>query len=196
MMMFLLFSLAPTWTTLAPTWTTALCPRAAGAVPPAARAFPPDCSAFNIGRRSTLAAGIAAAVLPSHSASAVPAAPLPSMVPSRAVGVLPSMIGKTVIVTGGNSGLGLAAATELAEMGATVVLAVRDPAKGASAKEAIRQVTQAGNIEVSALDLGDLSSVKSFAKRWGDRPCDVLMLNAGVMAIPERSFTVDGVRAL
>jgi len=102
------------------------------------------------------------------------------------------MAGKTVVVTGGNSGLGLAAATQLAQAGATVVLAVRDVAKGNAAKESIRQATQAGTIEVSALDLGDLDSIKSFAKRWGDRQCDVLMLNAGVMAIPERSFTADG----
>ena len=108
---------------------------------------------------------------------------LPSARPVAAAS-LANMAGKTVIVTGGNSGLGLAAATQLAEAGATVVLACRDPAKGNAAKESIRQATQAGTIEVSALDLGDLSSVKSFKKSWGDRPIDVLMLNAGVMAIP------------
>ena len=52
--------------------------------------------------------------------------------------------------------------------------------------------TSAGAVEVSELDLGDLASVRAFAKRWGERPCDVLMLNAGVMAIPERSTTKDG----
>ena len=72
-------------------------------------------------------------------------------------------------------------------MGAKVVLAVRDPAKGNAAAAKIK-----GSVEVSQLDLGDLGSVKAFAKRWGDRPVDVLMLNAGVMAIPERSLTKDG----
>ena len=143
------------------------------------RAAPTTCSAVNtMRRRAALVGGLAAAVLPS-------ARPV-------AASSLANMAGKTVIVTGGNSGLGLAAATQLAEAGATVVLACRDPAKGNAAKESIRQATQAGTIEVSALDLGDLSSVKSFKKSWGDRPIDVLMLNAGVMAIPERSFTTDG----
>lgn len=101
------------------------------------------------------------------------------------------MAGKTVVITGGNSGLGLASATSLAEAGATVVLAVRDPAKGAAAAAAIKPA-QGGSVEVMPLELAELSSVRAFAKRWGERPCDVLMLNAGVMAIPERSTTADG----
>ena len=104
-----------------------------------------------------------------------------------------SMAGKTVVVTGANSGLGLATATQLANAGATVVLAVRGAAKGQSAIESIRSSTQAGTLETADLDLGDLASVRAFAKRFGaDRPVDVLMLNAGVMAIPQRSFTKDG----
>ena len=67
------------------------------------------------------------------------------------------------------------------------MLAVRDPTKGNEAAAKIK-----GSVEVFACDLGDLASVKAFAKRWGDRPVDVLMLNAGVMAIPERSLTKDG----
>lgn len=102
------------------------------------------------------------------------------------------MTGKTVVVTGANSGLGLATATQLADAGATVVLAVRDKAKGLAAEESIRATTKGGTIEVNELDLGSLSSVRAFAKRWGDRPIDVLMLNAGVMAIPTRALTADG----
>ena len=83
--------------------------------------------------------------------------------------------------------MGFATANSLAEMGAKVVLAVRDPTKGNEAAAKIK-----GSVEVFACDLGDLASVKAFAKRWGDRPVDVLMLNAGVMAIPERSLTKDG----
>ena len=85
--------------------------------------------------------------------------------------------------TGANSGLGFATANSLADMGAKVVLAVRDPTKGNEAAAKIK-----GSVEVSQLDLGDLGSVKAFAKRWGDRPIDCLMLNAGVMAIPTRSL--------
>jgi NAD(P)-dependent dehydrogenase (short-subunit alcohol dehydrogenase family) len=117
---------------------------------------------------------------------------LPTLAPLPALAEVGDMTGKTVVVTGANSGLGLATATELAKAGGTIVLAVRDPVKGEEAKESIRTVTKAGNLEVSALDLGDLSSVRAFAKRWGDRPCDALVLNAGVMAIPDRTVTVDG----
>ena len=102
------------------------------------------------------------------------------------------MAGKTVVITGANSGLGLAAATELASAGATVVIASRTAAKGEAAVAAIREATPAGNLEVSPLDLGELASVRAFAKRWGGRRLDVLMLNAGVMAIPERALTADG----
>ena len=131
-------------------------------------------------RRAVLAGGFAAATL------------LPTTAVAPAAAALAPMDGKTVIVTGANSGLGLASATQLAAAGATVVLAVRDVGKGVEAKEKIRAATQGGAVEVSELDLGDLNSVKAFAVRWGDRPCDVLMLNAGVMAIPQRATTKDG----
>ena len=95
------------------------------------------------------------------------------------------MAGKTVVVTGANSGLGLAAATKLADAGAKVVLAVRDVSKGAAAKEQILGATQRGIVEVSELDLGDLASVKAFAKRW-EGACDVLMLNVSCPRIETR----------
>ena len=133
---------------------------------------------LHISSRRAAIAGGAALLLPT------------TRLPSAAA--LPPFAGRTVVITGANSGLGLASATQMAAAGATVILAVRDASKGAEAKERIRAVTQNGALEVSELDLGDLSSVKSFAKRWGDRPCDVLMLNAGVMAIPQRATTEDG----
>ncbi|MFF4102884.1 oxidoreductase [Streptomyces sp. NPDC001903] len=98
---------------------------------------------------------------------------------------LPSLTGRTVVVTGATSGLGAVTARELARVGAHVVLAVRDTARGERLAD-----TLTGSTEVRALDLADLSSVRAFAAGW-DRPLDVLVNNAGVMAIPE-ARTVDG----
>jgi len=98
---------------------------------------------------------------------------------------MPSLDGRTALVTGANSGLGLITARELARAGATVVLAVRDTAKGALAAAAM-----AGRTEVRRLDLADLASIRDFAEAWeGD--LDILVNNAGVMAVPERR-TRDG----
>ena len=98
---------------------------------------------------------------------------------------LPSQSGRTVVITGANSGIGLAAARELGRAGARVVLAVRDEARGRDAAGSI-----AGETEVRKLDLADLSSVHAFADGF-DGDVDVLINNAGVMAIPERR-TADG----
>ncbi|NLU73763.1 SDR family NAD(P)-dependent oxidoreductase [Streptomyces sp. HNM0575] len=98
---------------------------------------------------------------------------------------LPDMTGRTVVVTGANSGLGLVTARETARAGAHVVLAVRDTARGEAAA-----ATLPGSTEVRRLDLADLASVRSFAEEWNG-PLDVLINNAGVMAIPERR-TADG----
>jgi NAD(P)-dependent dehydrogenase (short-subunit alcohol dehydrogenase family) len=98
---------------------------------------------------------------------------------------LPSLDGRTFVITGANSGLGLITARELGRHGARVVLAVRDTAKGERAASGIP-----GDTEVRALDLADLSSVRAFAEAWeGD--VDVLINNAGIMAIP-LSRTKDG----
>ena len=97
---------------------------------------------------------------------------------------LPAFAGRTVIVTGANSGLGLVTARELARVGAHVVLAVRNTAKGDDAAAAI-----AGNVEVRKLDLQDLASVHEFAD--GVTAVDVLVNNAGIMAVPY-AVTKDG----
>ena len=78
---------------------------------------------------------------------------------------IPSQSGRTIVVTGANSGIGLVAARALAGAGAKVVLAVRDTAKGASAAGTI-----AGDTEVRALDLADLASVRDVRRRVGRRP--------------------------
>ena len=98
---------------------------------------------------------------------------------------LPTQDGRTVIVTGANSGIGLPTAQAFAEAGARVVLAVRDMAKGEAAAGSIP-----GACEVRKLDLADLTSVRAFANGWRGE-VDVLINNAGVMRTPERR-TVDG----
>ena len=91
---------------------------------------------------------------------------------------LPDLTGRTVVVTGASSGIGLVAARELCAHGARVILAVRDVEKG-------REVSTdfVGAYEVRALNLADLESVRSFAAEWtGD--LDVLINNAGIMMAP------------
>jgi NAD(P)-dependent dehydrogenase (short-subunit alcohol dehydrogenase family) len=97
---------------------------------------------------------------------------------------LPDQSGRTIIVTGANSGLGEATAGQLAARGARVVLACRNTEKGAAAARRM-----AGDVTVRRLDLADLASVRAFAD--GSDGADVLVNNAGVMAIPEKR-TADG----
>jgi NAD(P)-dependent dehydrogenase (short-subunit alcohol dehydrogenase family) len=101
---------------------------------------------------------------------------------------LPSFAGRTAIVTGANSGLGEVVAGELARVGAHVVLAVRNTAKGATAAERMTG-PETGQVEVRQLDLLDLSSVHRFAD--GIDNADVLINNAGIMAT-DRALTADG----
>ena len=97
---------------------------------------------------------------------------------------IPPQSGRTVIVTGANSGLGEATARALAAKGARVILACRNIAK---AEAAAARMT--GSVEVGRLDLADLSSVRAFATAAPG--VDVLINNAGVMAIPKQR-TADG----
>ena len=101
---------------------------------------------------------------------------------------IPDLTGRTAIVTGASSGIGLATAQALAAHGARVILAVRDPAKGQKAADAM---PAPGPAEVSLLDLASLESVRAFASDWSQQPIDLLVNNAGVM-IPPLSRTVDG----
>ena len=98
---------------------------------------------------------------------------------------IPDQRGRVAIVTGANSGIGLAAARELARAGARVVMAVRNQDKG---REAAQTIT--GEVEVRELDLADLASVRAFAGAF-DGELHLLINNAGVMA-PPRRLTKDG----
>lgn len=97
---------------------------------------------------------------------------------------LPSFAGRTVIVTGANSGLGLVTAREFARVGARVILACRDVGKGQAAA-----ATMTGDVQVRRLDLQNLASVREFADSIG--LVDVLINNAGIMAVPY-AITADG----
>ncbi|WP_406207761.1 oxidoreductase [Kitasatospora sp. NBC_01560] len=103
---------------------------------------------------------------------------------------IPDQNGRLFVVTGANSGLGLATTRALARRGARVVLAVRDERKGHRAVEQLAAEQPgaglAERLEVRRLDLADLDSVRAFAgglRTDGRRP-DVLVNNAGVMAPP------------
>lgn len=91
------------------------------------------------------------------------------------------LTGKSVLVTGGYSGLGLAGVRALADAGARVVVPARRPEV---AREALRDVPR---VDVRELDLGDLASVREFSDRLlGDgRTLDIVINNAGIMACPE-----------
>lgn len=96
---------------------------------------------------------------------------------------------KVVIVTGGNSGLGLENVRALATKGATVVMACRNIDKGNAAKEFLGAAQE--NVDVKELNLASLSSIKTFVEELPYTSIDVLINNAGVMA-PPRTLTEDG----
>ncbi len=106
---------------------------------------------------------------------------------------LPDLSGKTIAVTGGNSGIGYEAALQFARKGANVVLACRSMEKARAAAAAIVAAHPGAAVGVMELDLSNLASVRTFAEafRTQHRQLDVLCNNAGIMAIPYRR-TVDG----
>jgi NAD(P)-dependent dehydrogenase (short-subunit alcohol dehydrogenase family) len=104
---------------------------------------------------------------------------------------VPDLTGRRALVTGANSGIGLVEARELARHGADVVLAVRRTDAGEEAAERIRRTGVPGRVEVEALDLASLDSVRALAGRL-DGPLDLLVNNAGVMTPPRYRETADG----
>jgi NAD(P)-dependent dehydrogenase (short-subunit alcohol dehydrogenase family) len=106
---------------------------------------------------------------------------------------IPDQGGRTAVVTGANSGLGLVAARELARKGANVTLACRDLDKGAAALKQITAAVPGAQLSLAPLDLASLASVEAFAQGFRSEHdgLDLLLNNAGVMA-PPRRVTSDG----
>ncbi len=98
---------------------------------------------------------------------------------------------KTVVITGGNSGIGLSIAHELARHGATVCLACRDQAKAAAARDEILARTPGARIELYKLDLASFDAIRAFVREFNSRHerLDALINNAG--AVPTRQ-QIDG----
>jgi NAD(P)-dependent dehydrogenase (short-subunit alcohol dehydrogenase family) len=96
------------------------------------------------------------------------------------------LTGKRVIVTGGASGIGVETARALAGTGAEVTIAARDTEAGERTAAGID-----GDVRVAPLDLADHASIAAFVDAW-DGPLHVLVNNAGVMALPERTLSAQG----
>jgi len=101
-----------------------------------------------------------------------------------------NLSGLTAIVTGAGSGIGVETARALALAGADVVLAVRRPDAAETVAQEINAVGQ-GSARTEQIDLSSFASIRAFAARWGERPLNILINNAGVMACP-LSRTEDG----
>lgn len=109
--------------------------------------------------------------------------PFGMFTPAREVVAGHDLSGKTAIVTGAATGIGIETARALAEAGADVVIAARKPDL---AREAIADIdkTAPGRTRFEMLDLSDLASIRAFADRWAGKPLHILINNAAVMACP------------
>lgn len=107
-----------------------------------------------------------------------------------------SLAGTTILITGANTGLGLESAKRVAAAGASVIVTARSQAKADGAARDVAKAVPGARATGLELDLASLASVKAFPTKLsaalGDAPIDVLLNNAGVMAIPERLETSDG----
>lgn len=98
---------------------------------------------------------------------------------------------KTVVITGGNSGIGLAMAQEVAARGERVIMACRNLSKAEAARADILRCTPGAEIEIASLDLASFEHIRRFVDALGGRPVDALINNAG--ACPSRQqFTAEG----
>ena len=107
---------------------------------------------------------------------------------------MPSQVGRIILVTGANSGLGFGTSKELARKGAKVIMAARNMDKGKNAMAAIRKEVPDADLVLMPLDLADLNSIKQFAESFKNQfsKLDVLINNAGVMMPNTRQTTSEG----
>ncbi|QNO13967.1 SDR family oxidoreductase [Alkalicella caledoniensis] len=103
------------------------------------------------------------------------------------------MKNKVVLITGANSGVGKATATELARMGATIIMACRNKERGEEALKEVRERSNSKKVELMLCDLASLSDIRCFCEKFEEKyqRLDVLINNAGVI-LPRRQLTKDG----
>ncbi|MFN8038976.1 MAG: SDR family NAD(P)-dependent oxidoreductase [Acidimicrobiales bacterium] len=101
--------------------------------------------------------------------------------------------GRTIVITGGNAGIGREAAVSLARMGANVVITARDPIRGGQAREYVRSRSGSDAVELGSLDLASFASIRAFAEWFleGHDRLDVLVNNAGGI-LSNRLLTSEG----
>ena len=116
--------------------------------------------------------------------------PFGAFTPAREVALGHDLTGKSAVVTGAATGIGVETARALAEAGAAVTLAVRNREAGETIAAEINRTAKGAKASVGPLDLSNLASVRAFADEWGDAPLHILINNAGVMACPQ-SYTAD-----
>lgn len=115
--------------------------------------------------------------------------PVPDRLPALP---LPDLTGRRVVVTGASSGIGKATAMALAGAGAQIVLAVRNPAKGAAVAAEISEQHRQAEVRVENLELGSLDSIAAFADRIGRDGVHILINNAGLSSAEASARTSDG----
>jgi NAD(P)-dependent dehydrogenase (short-subunit alcohol dehydrogenase family) len=99
---------------------------------------------------------------------------------------IPDLTGKIIIVTGANSGIGWISTKEFARNGAQVIMACRNANKATAAADAIQAEIPNAKLDIMALDLSSLASIRSFAVNFQEKydTLDILLNNAGIMMVP------------
>jgi NAD(P)-dependent dehydrogenase (short-subunit alcohol dehydrogenase family) len=107
---------------------------------------------------------------------------------------IPSQQGKTIVITGATSGIGLEAAKVLSEKGAKIILPVRNHEKGKNAEQEIKQRFKSADITLMKLDISDFDSVRLFADEFTKKysKLDLLLNNAGIMWTPVKQLSKQG----
>lgn len=105
---------------------------------------------------------------------------------------IPNLVGKTILITGGNSGLGFQTALVLASKGASLWIGCRQVESGEAAISKIKSLYPDADVSLAVFDLASLASIQTFVDDWQPSKLDVLINNAGIMNLPERSLTEDG----